>query len=88
MSSRMNILYDKKPCYDIVFSTDFGELQSELEALGMKERKVCVITDSKVASLYGDEVMECLSGMCHKNVLFLSFLIMYGNCLLSSMYTV
>lgn len=70
MSSRMNILYDKKPCYDIVFSTDFGELQSELEALGMKERKVCVITDSKVASLYGDEVMDCLSGMCHKNVLF------------------
>ena len=70
MSSRMNILFNKKPCYDIVFTKDFEELPNELKALGIKERRVCIITDSKVASLYGDEVLQLLDGECLKNVLF------------------
>lgn len=70
MSERLNILYDKKPCYDIVFSTDFGELLTELNELSIESRKVCIVTDSHVASLYGDEVMEILNGHCRKNVLF------------------
>ena len=70
MSERMNILYDKKPCYDIVFTKDFSELITELQALGIQERKVCIVTDSKVTSFYGDEVMTLLDGQCKKNVLF------------------
>ncbi len=70
MSDRLTILYKKKPCYDIVFSADFGSLCSELEALGISERRVCVITDSRVKSLYGDEIMDILHGHCKKNVLF------------------
>lgn len=70
MSERLNILYDKKPCYDIVFSTDFGELLTELNELSIESRKVCIVTDSHVASLYGDEVMDILNGHCRKNVLF------------------
>ena len=70
MSSRMNILFNKKPCYDIVFTKDFEELPNELKALGIKERRVCIITDSKVASLYGDEVLQLLDGECLKNVFF------------------
>lgn len=70
MSERLNILYDKKPCYDIVFSTDFSELLTELNELSIESRKVCIVTDSHVASLYGDEVMEILNGHCRKNVLF------------------
>lgn len=70
MSERLNILYDKKPCYDIVFSTNFGELLTELNELSIESRKVCIVTDSHVASLYGDEVMDILNGHCRKNVLF------------------
>lgn len=70
MSDRLNILRDKKPCYDIVFSTDFDDLSGELEILGIADRKVCIIADSKVASLYGDEIMKILDGHCRKNVLF------------------
>lgn len=70
MSSRMNILYEKKPCYDIVFSKNFDELIDELNVLGIAERKVCIVADSKVASLYGDEIMELLDGKCCKNVLY------------------
>lgn len=70
MNERLNILYEKKPCYDIVFSTDFNELLSELNALKTNERKICVITDSTVAGLYGEEITKLLNGNCKKNVLF------------------
>lgn len=70
MNSRLNILYQKKPCYDIVFSTDFQELLSELQALNIESRKVCVVTDSHVAALYGEEIMGNLKGNCTKNVLY------------------
>lgn len=70
MNSRINILYERKPCYDIVLSDSFAELADELKTLGIENRKVCVITDSHVASLYGDDVMELLKGQCVKNVLF------------------
>ncbi len=70
MSGRMNILYEKKPCYDIVFSTSFEDLLEELKQLLITDRKVCIVTDSHVKSLYGDEVMGLLEGNCRKNVLF------------------
>lgn len=70
MNSRLNILYNRKPCYDIVITADFQDLEQELMALEIQERKVCVVTDSHVASLYGDEIMEILHGICKKNLLF------------------
>ncbi|MDE7332139.1 MAG: 3-dehydroquinate synthase [Lachnospiraceae bacterium] len=70
MNSRLNILYEKKPCYDIVFSTDFQSLPEELKKLDIENRKVCIITDSHVLSLYGDEIMDILGEICRKNVLF------------------
>lgn len=70
MSESLNILYNQKPCYDIVFSTDFSELLAELNKLSVDSRKVCIITDSHVASLYGEEIMDILNGHCKKNVLF------------------
>lgn len=70
MSERLNILYEKKPCYDIIFSTDFEELVPELQKLDIANRKICVITDSHVEALYGEEIMKLLNGNCVKNVLF------------------
>ena len=70
MSERITINYDKKPCYEIVFEKDFSELLQELEKLGISERKVCVITDSHVAGLYGSDVVEILTGQCKKCVLY------------------
>lgn len=70
MSERMTILYEKKPCYDIVFTTDFSELIPELQTLDIENRRLCVITDSKVKSLYSEELMVLLEGKCKKAVLF------------------
>lgn len=70
MSERLTINYEKKPCYDIVFSTSFDELIEELNKLNIAQRKVCVITDSNVKGLYGDEIMALLNGNCTKNVIY------------------
>ncbi|MCM1100509.1 MAG: 3-dehydroquinate synthase [Clostridium sp.] len=60
MAQRMPILYNKKTCYDIVFSQSFDGLWEELTALGMEQRRLCVVTDSNVDALYGDKVLNML----------------------------
>ncbi len=62
MSERMSVLYEKKPCYDIVFTQSFAELWQELEPLGCEDKKLCIVTDSKVDELYGDELLGILQG--------------------------
>lgn len=70
MSDRLTINYEKKPCYDIVFTVSFDELKEELARFDISEKKICIITDSHVKELYGNEVMETLTGSCKKNVLY------------------
>lgn len=65
---RLPILFNKKPCYDIVFTQSFNELWPELEALGCEKRRICIVTDSKVNEIYGDEVLTLLDGKCLKAV--------------------
>lgn len=68
MSERLPILYNKKPCYDIVFTQSFEELLPELQTLGCENRRICIITDSKVDELYSEEVLGLLQGKCLKAV--------------------
>lgn len=68
MSERLQIQYEKKPCYDIVFTQSFGELWDELAALGCENRRICIVTDSKVDELYGEEMLGILQGKCRKAV--------------------
>lgn len=65
---RLPILYNRKPCYDIVFTRTFDELPAELETLGAKDRNICIVTDSRVDECYGDQVLEILKGCCKKAV--------------------
>ncbi len=66
MSERLPILFNKKPCYDIVFTQSFDELWDELKNLGCENRRICIVTDSKVDELYGKSVLEILQGKCLK----------------------
>ena len=70
MSERITVNYEKKPCYDIVFEVSFDRLVEELSKFDLSERKACVITDTHVKALYGDEIMSLLSGRCKKNVIY------------------
>ena len=62
MAQRLPILYQKKPCYDIVFAKDFQGLLEELKELEVCNRRLCIVTDSNVDKLYGEEVQKLLEG--------------------------
>ena len=68
MAQRLPILFNKKPCYDIVFSKAFDELLEELQELGADKKRLCIVTDSNVDKLYGEELLNLLSGKCLKAV--------------------
>lgn len=70
MAQRLPVLYNKKPCYDIVYSRSFDGLLEELKELGAEEKRLCIITDSTVDALYGEPVMKLLEGNCVKAVKF------------------
>lgn len=69
MANRMTINYEKKPCYDIVFTDSFDLLADELDAFDIKNRKVAVIADSNTAKLFGDTVCNILKDHCTKVLL-------------------
>lgn len=69
MANRMTINYEKKPCYDIVFTRDFELLLDELQALDVENRRVAVIADTNTAGLFGDTVRGLLEGHCRKVIL-------------------
>ena len=69
-TDRMEIMYNKKPCYDIVYELSFDALARELSALEVEQKRLCIITDSTVERLYGKDLQAQLSGICKKVVLF------------------
>ncbi|MBQ8233081.1 MAG: 3-dehydroquinate synthase [Lachnospiraceae bacterium] len=70
MAQRLPILFNKKPCYDIVFSKEFNELLEELGELGVTEKRLCIVTDSTVKELYGESLKQLLEGKCKKVCLY------------------
>lgn len=69
MADRMTINYEKKPCYDIVFTEDFALLADELAAFDIKERKLAVICDTNTERLFAETVVSLLTGYCKKVIL-------------------
>ncbi len=59
--SCLTVHYDGKPIYDIGFFTDFSNLPSMCESIGLKNRKVCIVTDSHVAKHYLSELEQTFS---------------------------
>ncbi len=64
MAQRLPILKDRKPCYEIVITQGFEEILPEMERLGVKERRVCIITDTNVAPLYASQLADLLDNQC------------------------
>ncbi|MBQ4284510.1 MAG: 3-dehydroquinate synthase [Lachnospira sp.] len=58
MSKLITVHYDNKPIYDIVIEQGFSRLAESFNKLSVTGRKLAIITDSNVGSLYADEVKE------------------------------
>ena len=55
---------NNKPIYDIVYEQDFNQLTKELEPFEIQDKKLCIITDSRVKGFYADEVRDALKDHC------------------------
>lgn len=70
MAQRLPVLFNKKPCYDIVFSRGFEELTEELTEMGVSEKCLCIVSDSNVSALYAEVLKNQLEGSCRKVCLY------------------
>lgn len=70
MENRLTVNYQGKPCYDILFTTDFSDLSKEIVSLGFENRKIAVITDTNVGKIYGEEVKKCLDSIADTCVIY------------------
>lgn len=70
MSQRLTINQNNKASYDIVYENDFSQLAVELEKFDIINKKLCIITDSKVNGLYCDDVCDALKDKCKQVVVF------------------
>ncbi|MDL2302554.1 3-dehydroquinate synthase, partial [Lachnospiraceae bacterium OttesenSCG-928-D06] len=66
MQQRLSVLFQRKPCYDIVYDQSFQLLWDELHVLSANQKKICIVTDSNVAPLYGTEIQTLLSEKCSR----------------------
>lgn len=66
LEKRLEVTAEGKKVYDIVIEDSFSNLVKELSPFGIKERKLCIVTEENVASYYLDEVKRILEGECAK----------------------
>ncbi len=59
--NRIRVRTEEDKGYDIAFEHDFNALPGMLTELGYKKRRICVISDTNVYKLYGDELSKVLS---------------------------
>jgi 3-dehydroquinate synthase len=66
MAQRLTVHRDGKAIYDIVLEPDFGKLGTEVAVLSVKERRLCIVTDSTVGPLYADTVKAQIGKVCRQ----------------------
>lgn len=59
-----------KPVYDIVFSRNFGALEHTLKPLDLSGRRVCIVSETRVAGLYMDTLMSIFQGLAKEVIPF------------------
>lgn len=66
----LTVHLDDKPIYNIVYSDTFNKLPELIRNLGYSDRKICVVSESNVASLYMDAILLSIEECCEKAVCF------------------
>lgn len=65
MNNRMTVHENGEPIYDIVFENSFDRLLEELVPFKPENRKICIVTESTVGAIYGDELVNTLKKVCN-----------------------
>lgn len=62
----LDVKKDGNYSYSIWLEPDFQKLPEALEQLHVSGRKLCIVSDSNVDTLYGTQLKDVLSGICGK----------------------
>lgn len=69
LSDKITVHYENKPCYDIVYSDSFDGIVEELRKNNIKNKRLCIVTESNVGPLYADELRHILEPHCKKVII-------------------
>ncbi len=67
----LTVHLNNEPIYNIEYSDSFQELVNLINELGYSNRKICVVSESNVASLYLDAILLLLGKCCKKAVSYI-----------------
>ncbi len=70
MGRRIDVKKDGRYSYSIYLEPDFGGLPEALAQLPVRERKLCIVSDSTVAPLYGESLKKVLENCCQRVSMF------------------
>ena len=71
MEHQLTIHLDQKPIYNILLEQNFEKLKDALLELGYENRKLLIVTESNLSSLYLEEVKELLQPIFREIVCFI-----------------
>lgn len=71
MREILNVNYNGVPIYDIIIEENYEQLYKELIKLDAGERRICIVSDSNVASLYLNEVKKITDTYTKQTVSFI-----------------
>lgn len=60
MNRRVDVKKNNEHCYNIVINQGFEHIKDELNTLGIKGIKLCIVTDYNVGPIYADTLKEVL----------------------------
>jgi 3-dehydroquinate synthase len=66
----LTVHLDGKPIYNIVYKASFDDLADEITRLGYSDRKICIVSETNVASLYMDAILASVKDCCKKVISF------------------
>ncbi len=66
----ITVHYNNEAIYPIILTDSFDKLGEELDRIGLKDSKICVVTDSNVGPCYLNEVMNICSAHCSRATSF------------------
>lgn len=66
----LTVHLDGIPIYNIVYRDSFDDISSEIIRLGYSDRKICIVSETNVASLYMDAILMSMEKCCKRVIKF------------------
>jgi 3-dehydroquinate synthase len=70
MEQILEVKYQKKPAYNIIFTQDFEQLPEKLESFQLQNKKIVVFTDSNVVKLHASKLLHILNSISTQVFIF------------------